>query len=168
MILFIYVFIFLLFLFWALNFLSLPGNWLMLISLGIVDYFSQAIHFGKWYWLGFVFLALASEIVEWVGQYIGGKKYGLSKKGNIAAIVGAIIGSILGVPFFFGFGAFIGALLGAYVGSLGLEYLTEKSWELAHQKAKGAFLGKALGLAAKLGLGIAILSLAIPKLLQSG
>ncbi|MDQ7031435.1 MAG: DUF456 domain-containing protein [Desulfonauticus sp.] len=162
---FVYVFILFLFLLWSLNFLSLPGNWLIIAALAVFDYFNTQFHFGLWWWVGFIALAGTGEAVEWIGQYWGGKKYGLSKSGNWAAIVGAFLGSFVGMPFFLGFGALVGALVGAYIASFGVEYLKEPNLLTAHNKAKGAFLGKALGLIAKLGFGMAILAISIPKLL---
>jgi len=164
MIIFSYVFILILIFFWGLNFLSLPGNWLIILSLAGVDFFSSQINLGPWSWVLLIGLGIAGEALEWIGQYWGGKKFGLSSRGNIAAIIGAIVGSILGVPFFLGFGAILGALLGAYLASFLVEYLADRSMAKAHQKALGAFWGKALGLVAKLGIGMAILVIAIPKL----
>ncbi|KUJ96517.1 MAG: uncharacterized protein PWR24_87 [Desulfonauticus sp.] len=161
----IYLFLFLLIVFWALNFFSLPGNWLVLISLGIFDYFNASFSASLMWWLGLVFLALSGEILEWLGQYWGGKKYGLSGKGNVGAIIGAIGGAILGAPFFLGLGAIIGGLLGAYLGGLFTERLSGKSWDESLLAAKGAVLGKFLGLLVKLSLGMAILALAFPRLL---
>lgn len=161
----IYIFLFLLILFWALNLFSLPGNWLIVISLALFDYFNASFSPGWGWWMGILFLALLGEILEWLGQYLGGKKYGLSSQGNILAIILAIVGAILGAPFFLGFGAIIGGLLGAYIGGLVAEKLKGKNWKEARFAAKGALLGKFLGLMAKLSLGMGLLALAFPRLL---
>ncbi len=141
---------------WTLNFFSLPGNWLMIAILFVFDMLSNTFSPGIWWWCGVIFLVLLGEGLEWIGQYMGGKKYGLSKKGNIGAFVMAILGSIVGVSFLFGFGALIGGLIGAYIGAFLMEFAYVKDIKDAANRAFGALVGKFFGLIAKLSAGIGI------------
>ena len=53
--------------------------------------------------------------------------------------------------------ASMGAIVGAYAGCLGVELLNERSFAEAKRAAMGAMIGKVLGLAIKIGIGIAFL-----------
>lgn len=145
----------------AVNIFGGPANW---IALGLVV---------LWKWLypdsmgwGFVgvltAMALIGEVLEFVLQTWGAKRYGASAKGNIGGIVGAIVGAIFGAPFLLGIGAILGALAGAYVGCLVLE-LPGKSMPEAKRAAQGAFWGKAFGFTVKFSLGAAMVVLSIPR-----
>lgn len=147
--------------FLLLNFFSLPGNWLMVLLLGAIDFFSVRFSPGSLWWISIIALALLGEILEWVGQYLGGKKYGLSSQGNFSAFIFAIVGSILGAPFLLGIGAIIGGLLGAYLGSFVVEKIRGKESHLAHKAAMGAVFGKIMGLFAKLGAGVGIIFMVV-------
>ena len=159
----LFVLVILFFLFWLLNFFSLPGNWLIIVSLIILAFISPSFTPGILWWIGVIGLALLGEVLEWVGQYIGGKKYGLSSKGNLVAIIFGIIGSIIGAPFFLGLGALIGGLMGAYLGGLLWELMNGKSLTNAQRAALGAVFGRLLGLFAKLSAGMGIIFLVLAR-----
>lgn len=154
----------LLFLVQALNILSLPANWIVLILVGIWKFTHPALGIG---W-GFVTIlagfAVVGEVLEFVGQAYGAKKFGASKKGNLGGIIGAILGAILGAPILFGLGALFGALAGAFAGCLLFELLHDRTWAEAVHASWGAFYGKAFGMAVKMGLGMAMVFLSIPKI----
>ena len=82
--------------------ISLPGNWIILLLLGL------------WKWLGpdapeltgqvflmLVLMAAAGEGLEWGAQLWSGKRYGSSGFGNVGGILGAIVGALLGMPILF-------------------------------------------------------------------
>ena len=157
-------YIVLLFMVQALNMLSLPANWITLVLVVIWKYTHPALDI-TW---GFVTLlagfALVGEVLEFMGQAYGAKKFGASNKGNLGGILGAIAGAILGAPLFFGLGALFGALAGAFAGCLLFELLHDRSWEESVRASWGAFYGKAFGMAVKMGLGIGMVFLSIPRI----
>jgi len=148
-----------LFLLWCLNFFSLPGNWLMVVVLFLFDIFSTTFSPPISWWAVVILLCILGEVIEFVGQFVVGKKYGLTSKGNLGSFIGAITGAILGAPFLLGLGALIGGIVGAYAGSLVFELASGKSFSESKQAAYGAMFGKILGIVAKMSAGIGIIFL---------
>ena len=147
----------------ALHIFGLPANWLILaLAASWKFYQPQAITWNFIIFLGVI--ALVGEILEFVAQYFGGKKYGATGRGNIGAFIGAIAGAILGAPFFFGLGALPGALLGSFGGCFALELTHGRSFDEAKHSACGAFWGKAFGMAMKISLGVWMFAMSIPKI----
>lgn len=142
-----------------LHIFSLPANWGVLLLAG--GYFWLVPDSGlSWGVLTLLLgLALAAELLEFVVQIFGAKKFGSSGKGNFGGIVGAIAGAIVGAPFFFGVGALFGALLGAYAGCLILEIGQGREFSDASRAAWGAFWGKFIGLVLKFSMGAAMVAI---------
>lgn len=136
---------------------SFPANWFIILILGGWSWFNPESGLTLNTLFVFVAVALAGEVVEFVLQTMGARKYGASSSGNWGAFVGAIGGAILGAPFFLGLGALFGAIGGAFAGCLGVELLNERSFAEAKRAAIGAMIGKVLGLAIKIGIGIVFL-----------
>ncbi len=141
-----------------LHIFSLPANWGVLLLAG--GYFWLVPASGlSWGVLGLLLgLALAGELLEFVVQIFGAKKFGSSGKGNFGGIVGAIAGAILGAPFFLGIGALFGALAGAYGGCLILEIGQGRDFQDASRAAWGAFWGKFIGMILKFSIGAAMVA----------
>lgn len=144
-----------------LHVFSLPANWVVLALLLIW----KLAHPEVMGW-GFMALmasfALTGELIEFIAQAYGARRFGSTGKGNIGGIIGAIAGAIIGAPFFFGLGAVAGALAGAYLGCFILEAGQGRSNAEASRAAWGAFWGKFFGMGIKVGFGMAMLALSIP------
>jgi len=137
----------------SLHVFSLPANWIVLALAGLWALAHPAQSWGGLFVLLGV-LAVSGEVVEFIAQYYGGKRYGASAKGNLGGLLGALGGAILGAPFLFGFGALFGALAGAYGGCYLFERFHGKTGAEANRAAWGALYGKAFGLVMKIGLGM--------------
>ncbi|MCF8030400.1 MAG: DUF456 domain-containing protein [Desulfohalobiaceae bacterium] len=148
---------------WASIFFSLPGNWINVALLGLWKLFYPEMPAGWWFFLGLLLLAAIGEALEFASQWWGGKRYGGSSRGNWGSLAGALVGAIVGAPFFLGVGALVGAVAGAFLGSLILELVSGKEVARAIHASKGAMLGRVLGFAAKAGLGMVLIVLALPK-----
>jgi uncharacterized protein YqgC (DUF456 family) len=158
------VFLFLMVAALFLHVFSLPANWVILVLLALFKLIRPEADLS---WTMFLLLALlagVAEAVEFAAQAYGGKRFGATGKGNLGGIIGAIAGAILGAPLFFGLGALPGALFGAYGGCLLFEKLHGRDWAESTRAAWGAMWGKFFGLTAKVGFGVAILSLAVPRI----
>jgi uncharacterized protein YqgC (DUF456 family) len=158
------LFILLLLLILGLNILGLPGNWGVIALVGVWRWTHPAMDAGWWFFILLLGLALAGELVEFFSQIWGGKRYGGTRSGNWGAFFGSIIGAVILAPFLLGLGALIGAIAGAYAGSLALELLSGRSMSQAMRAASGAMYGRVLGTVVKLGLGVAILAMAVPRI----
>lgn len=143
-----------------LNLLTLPANWIMVILVFVWRFGNPNPGTMDWLYLGsIVGLALLGELVEFVAQAWGTKRYGSTNSGMFGGIVGAIVGAILCAPFLFGLGALFGALLGAWGGCYLVERLRGRNAAEAWQAAKGAMVGRFLGIVIKCGIGVMMLVL---------
>ena len=136
---------------------SFPANWFIILILGAWSWITPEFPFTLTTFLIFVAVAFLGECIEFALQALGASKYGASSSGNWGAFAGAIFGAILGAPFFLGLGALFGAIGGAYLGCLGVEVMNHRPFADAKKAAMGAMIGKVLGLAVKIGIGIAFL-----------
>ncbi len=151
-----------------LNLLTLPANWVM-IALSAMWYFLHPNGDGGHgiingmnlnYFITIIGLAIFGELIEYVTQAWGAKKYGSTTSGMFAGIIGAIIGAIFGMPFFLGFGALLGALAGGFIGCYVMEKINGKEDGEAFKAAKGALFGRFLGVIIKCGIGVVIMVMA--------
>lgn len=149
------IFTVILFLVIFLNFLSLPGNWIMAVLVLVSAIFVPDGTYGTLYWILFFSLLVLGEAAEFYLQIHQGKKVQASSSSNILGIVGAIVGGILFMPLFLGFGAVLGTLLGAFAGSfVGEKFFAGNSAEKSLQVAKASLMGKFLGILIKFGFGV--------------
>ena len=143
-----------------LNLITLPANWIMLglIVLWRIVY-PHSENMGLVFFAFLLGLAIFGEIVEYVTQGWGSKKYGSSTSGMWAGLLGAMVGALAGLPFLLGLGAFIGALVGSWGGCYLMERYRGRNDREARQAAKGALVGRFLGIVIKCGIGIIMLGM---------
>ena len=148
----------------GLHIFGLPANWIILalVALWIGTHSQGDLRWGLFFIL--VLLAACAEVVEFLVQRMGSKRFGASNKGNWGGIAGAIVGALIGAPFLFGVGALPGALIGAFGGCFAVEKLQGRDFAEAKRAAIGAMWGKFFGLTAKVGFGVIILALAVPRI----
>ncbi|MDR3177041.1 MAG: DUF456 domain-containing protein [Desulfovibrio sp.] len=143
-----------------LNILTLPANWIMVILVVIWRFANP--HPGAmdaFYFITLVGLALVGEVIEFLAQAWGTKRYGATNTGTIGGIIGAIAGAVVCAPFLLGVGALFGALIGAWCGCYVFELLRGRSAGEAWRSAKGAMIGRFFGICIKCGIGVAMLVL---------
>jgi uncharacterized protein YqgC (DUF456 family) len=97
-------------------------------------------------------LAALAIAADFVAGAFGARRYGASKR----AVLGATIGTVVGL--FFGP---IGVLLGPFVGAVLGELTVQRDLNAAGRAGVGATIGLALGTAAKLALGFAMIGIAV-------
>ena len=148
----------------GLHIFSLPANWVILVLVAIWIGTHPQGELGWSMFVVLVLLAACAEVLEFIVQRAGSKRYGASSKGNWGGIAGAILGAFVGAPFLFGIGALPGALIGAFGGCFAVEKLQGRDFAEAKRAAIGAMWGKFFGLTAKVGFGVIILALAVPRI----
>ena len=158
-------------LFWALNLLGLPGNWLIVavaILWALIGPAGYQFHWAIPAALGL--LAIVGELIEFLTSVLGTKKLGGSTRGATLSVIGSIIGGIAGAVFGIPFpipliGMLIGSVLfagvGAWVGATLGEKWEGKSMEESLKIGGAAFVGRLLGTAGKLMVGSTMVVLAI-------
>ena len=148
---------------WMTNFVTLPGNWLVvLLAAGV--WFIETEDGRVMSLLGLLtLLALAGlgELLEFFASAAGAAKQGASRRGLALSLAGAMGGSIggaiLGVPIPV-VGSLIAAVLGGGIGAFAGAYLGEY-WKRTREHpdrlaiARAAFSGRLLGTVGKLLVG---------------
>lgn len=98
-------------------------------------------------------LMVIAEVLEFLlaGRYA--RKYGGSKRAGWGAIIGGTIGAFVGVPMPI-VGSVIGAFAGAFIGAFVFEWTTARDHTAATRVAWGAFIGRVVSAAMKVGIGL--------------
>lgn len=147
------------FLFLLLNFLALPGNWLIVVSAFLYAWmYNEQQIFSKFTLAFILILAILGEIIEFFAGAGGARKAGSSWFGSIGALIGTFIGAIMGtvfIPVVF-IGTLAGASLGAALGAWSIEFLLGHPIEEVRKRGFGAGLGVLVGTTTKFLLGFVI------------
>lgn len=149
----------------ACNLITLPGNWMIVVTTVLFAWLVQPpTGTGlNWWVVGLVFaLAALGEIIEFAAGAAGAAKSGGSRRGMVLSVIGAMAGSIIGaflgtaipVPLV---GNLIGAVGGGASGAFGGAYLGEY-WKGKNENERlnissAAMVGRVLGTVGKLGIG---------------
>ncbi|MDC4223579.1 MAG: DUF456 domain-containing protein [Candidatus Manganitrophus sp.] len=95
-------------------------------------------------------MALLTYLVDFAATAFGAKRFGASKRATAGAAFGALVGIFFGLP---------GVLLGPFIGAVIGELTARRDLAAAGRAGIGASLGMALGAAAKLAFGFAMIGL---------
>lgn len=134
---------------------GLPGLWVMVGAVLLFSYLGPPGAIGAWTVVAVAALAGIGELLEFLlaGKYA--RRYGGSRRAGWGAIIGSIVGAIMGVPV-----PLVGSLIGAFVGAFAGAWLAEMTHRTevraATRVATGALLGRLVAVAAKAGIGCAI------------
>jgi uncharacterized protein YqgC (DUF456 family) len=153
----------LIFVFWLLNLLNLPGNWMMsvatLVYMPLIPEDSRLAV--TWpVVVALLLLATWGELVEFAASVWGVTKAGGTRWGAGLALIGSIAGGIAGV--FFGLpipilgqilAAVLFAGLGALVGAVVGERIAGRQFPESMRVGRAAFWGRLLGTLGKVGVG---------------
>ena len=147
------------------NFLSLPGNFIVVVDAiwyGIVTGFHK---YSFTFLLTLLLIAIVVELLEYFIIAFGARRYGATKLGAVTGIVGGLGGSISG--FFVSplLGAIIGGFIGVVVGTLFIEVVRGKTLREALNATLGATLGRIGGLTVKAIGSVAMVALVASKLI---
>jgi len=138
--------------------LGLPGNWLIVGSALLFEWWREEEIFSVWVLGGVTALAVAGEVFEFVSGVVGSKKAGGSGWGALGSLFGAIAGAIVGTIFIPipVLGSILGVCGGAFAGAVIFELLSGRTMDHSLRSGKGAAVGRFLGVSAKLLVGAAI------------
>lgn len=127
---------------------ALPGPLLLFVGLLVAAWAEDFAFVGAGTLVGLGLMALLAFLVDFVAGALGAKRYGASPRAFIGATIGALIGIFFGLPGLL-FGPFLGAVLGEFSARPDLQAAGRAGW--------GAMIGLALGTAAKIALGFAMI-----------
>ena len=150
---------------WCLNFLGVPGNWLMLAGTALLTWWQWDSQKSAWdqifgvHTLAIILaVAILGEVLELLTGTAGSKIAGGSWWGALGALLGSVLGMVVGtfvipVPLV---GSLIGACVGAFAGAWGLEMLSGRRAKMSLKSGAAAGTGRLLGTVIKLALGAVI------------
>ena len=147
-----------------INVLTLPGLWVMAGAYALYALVTRHQHYvGLPSMITLALLATIAEFVELAASGAGAKKAGASRSAMIGAVVGGILGAIfltalIPIPII---GTIIGVCLGAAVGAGGVELAIRRDIGQALRVGSGAFKGRLMGIASKLGIGVVMFLIAV-------
>lgn len=131
----------------------LPGLVLSLGGLLIYKYGTDSDMSMIYIW-AFVFLTIASAILNYVIPAKTNRKYGGTRWGSIGSVVGTIVGIFIPIPLGFLIGMFAGVFIGEMLHD-------SKDMNKALRSTKGAFIGFIYGTGFSLVVGIAMLMVVV-------
>jgi uncharacterized protein YqgC (DUF456 family) len=135
---------------------GIPGIWI-LVAVALI--YALATHFTAMTWfylLLCVGLAALGEIVEsFLGVAMVAKRGG-GKQGMLGTFLGGLLGAIIGAPLAPPLGSILLGFAGAFAGAVVGQYIAYRNLDAAVRVGFWAFMGKALAIVVKLGLGFAI------------
>jgi uncharacterized protein YqgC (DUF456 family) len=130
----------------------LPGAPLLFIGILVAAWIDHFMYIG-WGALTVILVLMALAVaVDFVASAFGARRYGASGRAVLGATIGAIVGVFFGLP---------GVLLGPFIGAVIGELTVRRDVGAAGRAGVGATLGLALGTAAKLALGLAMVGIAV-------
>lgn len=152
-----------------INILGLPGNWILVLAVGVYAWATGfERHVGWAALVSLVVIGLIGELVEFLAGGAGAAKAGGTKRGMIGALVGGFIGALfLSIPVPIA-GTIIGACAGAFIGAFLVEYAIEPDHERSLKIGIGAAKGRLFGIVSKLAFGFIMLIVAFWTALPTG
>lgn len=129
---------------------ALPGAPLLFVGLLLAAWAEDFVYVGGWTLTALGVMAVLTYLVDFAATAFGAKRFGASRRAAAGAAIGALAGLFLGLP---------GVLLGPFVGAVIGELTARRDLAAAGRAGVGASLGLALGAAAKLALGFAMVGI---------
>ncbi|HUS92387.1 MAG TPA: DUF456 family protein [Phycisphaerae bacterium] len=143
----------------GLTLLTLPGNWLMVLTTILVAWWQwDRGMFSPWTLGVLVALAGLGEVLEFLGSAVGVSKAGGTRWGGLGSILGAVAGALAGtvlipVPLV---GTLVGVCAGAGLGAWVLELAVGRTQRESVRAGVGAGVGRLAATLLKLGIGLLI------------
>jgi uncharacterized protein YqgC (DUF456 family) len=129
---------------------GLPGAWLIVSGLTLAaaaDGFTR-VSVPTLVVIGLI--GLASYAIDFVATSAGAKKLGASPRAMVGAALGTVLGLFLGLP-----GLIVGPFVGAVIG----EWTVHRDLKQAGRAGAGAWIGFAIGTAAKVAVAFVMIGL---------
>lgn len=128
---------------------GLPGTVIILLDAFIYAALTGFEKIGLKILLTLLLLSILAELAEFVVGMSGAVKFGASREGFWAFLIGGLIGAALLTPLLYGLGVILGAYLGGFAAILLVELLRRNRLKPSLRAAWGAVLGRAAGVVVK-------------------
>ena len=113
--------------------------------------------------ISLIILSILAEALDFGLSMAGAERFGATRKGAWASVIGGIIGAVAMSPFFYGLGAFAGAFIGGFSGIFIIEMIRQGGFKPALRASYGSILGRVAAIITK---GIVSLIMVIVVLLS--
>lgn len=123
---------------------GIPGTSLIVGAMVIWGIFTQFVDVG-WPLFTAIVVLLLSVGVDFLAAYLGAKRAGASKWGQIGAMVGLVLGFFGLLPALPVGGPLLGILIGPLLGAIIGEYLYRKDLQIAIKAGVGIVVGSLIG-----------------------
>lgn len=133
-----------------------PGIPLMLLGMVVAAWIDDFARIGTVTLVVLALLTALSFVVDLVAASLGAKRVGASRQAVTGAALGTVVGLFFGLP---------GLILGPFVGAVAGELLARRDAGSALKVGVGAWLGFAIGAAAKLAVAFTMLGVFAAALL---
>jgi uncharacterized protein YqgC (DUF456 family) len=130
----------------------LPGAPLLFGGILLAAWAEDFAYIGTGTLIAIGVLAALAIAADFVASAFGAKRYGASSRAVLGATIGAVVGLFFGLP---------GVLLGPFMGAVIGELTVRRDLSAAGRAGVGATIGLALGTAAKLALGFAMIGVGV-------
>jgi hypothetical protein len=128
---------------------GLPGTVVILLDAFVYAAVTGFERIGFKILLILLILSVLAEIADFAVGMAGAVKFGSSRAGFWAFLVGGLIGAWLMTPWLLGLGIIAGAFFGGFVGMLAAELIRQGRIKPALRATTGAILGRAAGILVK-------------------
>lgn len=135
---------------------ALPGTILIFAGLVLAAWAGHFMRVGVWTLVLIGLIAVATYAVDFLAAALGAKALGASRRAMIGAGLGTVAGLFFGLP-----GVIVGPFVGAVVGELTLE----RDLRRAGRAGVSAWLGFAIGTAAKVALAFLMIGVFLVALI---
>ena len=128
---------------------GLPGTVIILADVFVYALVTGFDPIGFKVILALTVIAVVAEAADFSLGMIGAARYGASRKGVWAALIGSLAGATAATPLFTGVGTLLGIFLGGFAGVFLVEYMGQRKLKPAFRASYGAVLGKVGGILIK-------------------
>src|SRR5262245_24093846 len=128
---------------------GLPGAPLIFAGLFLAAWAEHFAYVGAGTLVVLGLLAAATLVIDFLASAIGARRFGASPRAVMGAALGGLVGIFFGLP---------GIVVGPFLGAVAGELTARRSLGEAGRAGIGATLGLAIGLAARIALGISMLA----------
>jgi uncharacterized protein YqgC (DUF456 family) len=127
---------------------ALPGAPMVLGGLLLLAWSDDFVRVGGGTVAALAVMTALTYAVDFAASALGAKRVGASRRALVGAVLGGLVGLFFGLP---------GVILGPFVGAVLGEYSVQRNLSRAGRVGFGAWVGMALGVAAKLALVFAMI-----------
>ena len=140
---------------------GLPGTVLILLDVVGYAFLTGFAQIGLKVILILLAMAIVAELLDLGLGMAGAVRFGSSRAGMWAALIGSIAGAVILTPFFLGLGVLLGIFLGGGAAVFITEILRRRKLKPAFRASIGAMLGRMTGIAVKGILSVAMVAVTL-------